>query len=129
MTVQIPDAITVIAQLSDGGVATCIQSGVAHFGQDRIEIFGAEGTLAIVGGKLLGAKAGAEGLAPLHIPSEFETGPTPEEDFVRMLRGEIEQASVSFRDGARNLEFLEAAHRSATVGAWVDLPLDQSPMD
>jgi len=124
ITIEMPDAITVIAEMGGGPVITCVQTGVALFGQERIEIFGEEGTLVYPArGDLLGARKGEEGLRPLTIPGEFEDSLQVEEDFVRLVRGEIAEAGLTFYDGVKNIEFLEAAHRSAVEGRWVELPL------
>lgn len=124
ITVEMPDALTVVAEMPDGAMVTCIQSGVAMFGQERIEIFGEEGTLVYPAqGELLGARKGDQALAPLPIPDEYQDTWHVERDFVALVRGDVESAGLSFHDGVRNIEFLEAAHFSAAEGRWVDLPL------
>ena len=122
--VEMPDAFTVIGEMEDGSVVTCIQSGVALFGSDRIEIFGEEGTVSVpLHGELLGARKGDEQLAPLPVPAEYENSWHVEEDFIRLVRGEIAEAEITFHDGVKNIELLEASHRSLVEECWVDLPL------
>ena len=122
--VEMPDALTVIAEMPGGAAVTCIQSGVTLFGEERIEIYGEEGTLVYPRrGDLLGAHRGDDGLAPLPVPAEYEETWHTEEDFVRLVRGEDVGGSETFHDGVRNMEFLEASALSLARGGWVDLPL------
>ncbi len=122
--VEMPDAATVIAEMAGGTVVTCAQSGAALFGQDRIEIYGEEGTLVVpLRGELLGARKGDDALAALDVPAEYEGAWAVEEEFVRLVRGEIDEPELSFADGVKNIEVLEAAHRSMAEECWIDLPL------
>ena len=57
------------------------------------------------------------------IPAQYEEAWHVEEEFVRLVRGEIEEGSLSFDDGVKNIEFLEACHTSVTEGQWIALPL------
>ena len=124
ISVELPDAITVIAQMDEGVVVTCIQSGVAHFGQEQIEIYGDEGTLICSPqGDLLGAQRGDEALAPLTVPVEYLDTWHVEEDFIRLVRGEITEGNLTFYDGVKNVEYLEASYLSSVEGRWVELPL------
>ena len=124
LPIELPDAITVIAQMDGGVVVTCIQSGVAHFGQERIEIYGEEGTLICSPqGDLIGARRGDEALGPLTVPEEYLDSWHVEEDFVRLVRGEITEGDLTFFDGVKNVEYLEASHLSSVEGRWVELPL------
>lgn len=123
--INMPDSITVIAEMELGAVVTCVQSGVALFGEDRVEIFGEKGTLVYFPERdeLLGGQLGDTDLSPMPVPSELVEGWHVEEGFVRLVRGEIDHASPSYLDGVKNIEFLEASHLSAIKGGWVDLPL------
>ena len=122
--VEMPDALTVIAEMPGGATVTCIQSGVTLFAEERIEIYGEEGTLVYPRrGELVGARKGDEGLAPLPVPAELEVTWHAEEDFVRLLRGADVGGHETFQDGVRNIEFLEASALSVARGGWVDLPL------
>ena len=42
---------------------------------------------------------------------------------MRLVRGEDVGEHDTFRDGVKNMEFLEASALSLTQGGWVDLPL------
>ena len=124
MSIELPDAITVIAQMDGGLVVTCIQSGVAHFGQERIEIYGEEGTLICSPqGDLMGAQRGDEALGLLTVPEDYLDSWHVEEDFVRLVTGEITEGDLTFYDGVKNVEYLEASHLSSVEGRWVELPL------
>ena len=122
--IEMPDALTVIAEMPGGATVTCIQSGVTLFGEERIEIYGEEGTLVYPRrGELLGARRGDEELAPLPVPAGYEETWHAEEDFVRLVCGEEVAGHETFWDGVKNMEFLEASALSLARGGWVDLPL------
>ena len=124
ITVGTPESVTAIAEMRSGAHVTSIQTGVAHFGEDRIEIYGDEGTLVCgpSGVNLTGGRRGEDGLKPIEVPNEYRDEWSVESDFVRMVRGEIEQMFLSFEDGVRNMEYLDACYRSAHEGRWVDFP-------
>ena len=123
ITVGTPEAVTAIAEMHSGAHVTSIQSGVVHFGEDRIEIYGDEGTLICgpSGVNLTGARKDAQGLEPIDVPSEYRDEWSVESDFVRMIRGEIDTMFLSFADGVANMAYLDACYRSARDGRWVDL--------
>ena len=125
LTIDMPDAITAIAEVDNGAVATCVQSGVAHFGRNRMEVYGDQGTIVYYADndEIVGAQKGDSGLGALAIPPELEETWQVEVDFIRLVRGEIEEAHPNFAEGVKNTEFLEAAHISAQEGRWVNLPL------
>jgi predicted dehydrogenase len=120
--VRMPEAITAIAEMASGASITSVQSGVAHFGDDRTEVYGDEGTLVLKGARLLGGRRGDKELAPLALPAEFAGSTGAEEDFIRLLRGEIDTMALTFADGVKNIEYIEACGRSASEGRWVELP-------
>ncbi len=122
--VEMPDAVTSVAEMVGGTVVTCVQSGAALFGDDRIEIYGEEGTLVVpLHGDLRGGQKGDDALAVLEVPSEYQGSWAVEEEFVRLVRGEIDEPELSFYAGVKNIEVLEATHRSMTEECWIDLPL------
>ena len=124
IAVEMPDAITVVAEMPSGAVVTCMQSGVAHFGDERIEIYGERGTLVYSrDAGLVGGRVGDEALAELAIPDGFVDTWRAEEEFIALVRGEIEEppGGITFGDGVKNVEFLEATHRSAIAGSWAGL--------
>lgn len=122
--IEMPDALTVVAEMPEGATVTCVQSGVTLFGEERIEIYGEEGTLVYPRrGELMGARRGDDELAPLPVPAGYEETWHAEEDFVRLVRGEEVAGHETFWDGVKNMEFLEASALSLARGGWVDLPL------
>jgi predicted dehydrogenase len=74
------------------------------------------------GDSLAGAKAGDTELVPLAIPPEFDNPWRVEEEFVQLVRGEVEEPSFTFDDGVVNMEYLEAAYYAAIEGRRVALP-------
>jgi len=125
--VEMPDAITVIAEMPGGATVTCVQSGVAHFGDERIDIYGDEGTITYSrDAGLQGARVGDDALAGMVVPDDFVDQWKAEEEFISLVRGEIDAppGGISFRDGLKNIEFLEAANRSVVAGGWVTLSAD-----
>ncbi len=122
--IEMPDSLTVVAEMAEDVTIACIQSGVTLFGEERIEVYGEEGTLVYPRrGDLLGARKGDKELTPLPTPPEHEETWHAEEDFVRLLRGEDVAGNETFYDGVKNMEFLEASSLSLALGGWVGLPL------
>ena len=58
----------------------------------------------------------------LFVPAEYEGAWAVEEEFVRLVRGEIDEPELSIADGVKNIEYLDACHRSAAEGQWVAMP-------
>jgi predicted dehydrogenase len=126
LEIELPDAITVIAEMAGGPVVTCIQSGVALFGNERIEIFGEDGTLVCPAqGELLAGRKGDKALSALPVPEGYKDYWHVEEDFIRLVRGEDVPQSLTFADGVKNIELLEASHVSVVEGRWVGLALPE----
>jgi predicted dehydrogenase len=73
------------------------------------------------GDVILAGKAGEEALTPMSIPPEFDAGWQAEAEFVSLCLGEIDEASFTFWDGVKNMDYLEAAYKSATEGRWVEV--------
>lgn len=119
-----PDEVTVIAETTGGAVVQNLVNYSAYFVDPRIELYGESGTLVYRsrGDTILGAKAGEDELKPLPIPAEFDSPWQIEEEFVRLVRGEIDQPSFTFWDGVKNMQYLEAAYYAATEGRRVELP-------
>ena len=125
VTVPMPEAVSAIAEMESGASVLSVQSGLTFFGEDRIEIYGDEGTLVYTanGDRLLGGRKGDTELAPLEAPAELTDAWTVERDFIRMVQGEIPNMFLTFADGVKNMEYLDACHRSARDGQWVTMPL------
>lgn len=125
IAVELPDAINVTAELENGALVTCLVSGVARFGESRVEIYGDRGTLVyqLRGDVILGAQLGDEALQVLDVPPDLEETWQVEADFIRLVRGELDEAHPTFYEGVRYTEFTEAAMLAAQQGRWVELPL------
>ena len=119
-----PDEITVIAATTSGVVALNLVNYSVYFADTRVELYGSEGTVVYrsKGDTILAGRVGDEQLQPMPIPPEHDNPWRIEEEFVRLVRGEIEQPSFSFADGVKNMEYLEAAYYAAVDGRRVDLP-------
>lgn len=119
-----PDAVSVLAETASGAVALNLLNYSVHFATSRIELYGSEGTVVYFqrGDMILAARAGDEALQQTPIPPEYDSPWKVEEEFVRLIRGEIEQPSFTFLNGVKNMEYLEAAYYAATEGRRVTLP-------
>jgi predicted dehydrogenase len=122
--VPFPDEATVVAETERHVVAMVLMNYAAHFASSRIELYGSEGTLVYSqrGDTIIGGRAGESELKPMPIPAEYDNPWLVEDEFIRLVRGEIEQPSFTFRDGVRGMEYLEAAYYAATEGRRVALP-------
>ena len=123
--IELPDAVNVVAEMESGAIVTILQSGVAPFGQSRVEIFGDRGTLSYLvrGDGIQGGRVGEANLQPFTIPPELEETWQVEADFIRLVRGELEEGHPSFHEGVAYTELSEATMLSAREGRWVSLPL------
>lgn len=119
-----PDEASVIADTTSGAVALNVLNWSVHFSDSRIELYGEQGTVVYHqrGDVIRTARAGDEGLQQVPIPDEFDNPWQVEAEFLRLIRGEIEEPSLTFWDGVKNMEYLEAAYYSATEGRRVELP-------
>jgi predicted dehydrogenase len=119
-----PDEVTAISEHPNGVVVTNVLNWAAHFAASRVELYGSEGTIVNFqrGDLVMAARKGEEQLATLPIPPEHDGLWLVEDEFVRLCRGEIDEPSFTFRDGVKNMEYLEACYYSAVEGRWVDLP-------
>jgi predicted dehydrogenase len=119
-----PDEVTVIAQTAGGAVAMNVVNYSVHFGETRVELYGSEGTVIYRarGDVILAARAGEAELREASIPTEHDRPWRVEEEFVQLVRGEIEKPSFTLLDGVRNMEYLEAAYYAATEGRRVEIP-------
>jgi predicted dehydrogenase len=119
-----PDAVSVLAETESGAAALNLLNYSVHFADSRIELYGSEGTVVYRqrGDAILTARAGDEALQPAPIPEEYDSAWQVEEEFVRLIRGEIDEPSFTFWSGVKNMEYLEAAYYAATEGRRVNLP-------
>jgi hypothetical protein len=118
-----PDAVTVVAETTGGATMINMLNYSVHFADSRIELFGEGGTLVYRqrGDAIAGAHVGDAELHALPIPAEYDNPWQVEEEFARLVRGEIDEPSFSFTDGVVNMEYLEAAYYAGTEGRRVTL--------
>jgi predicted dehydrogenase len=118
-----PEEVTAISESENGVLVTNVLNWAARFGESRIELYGENGTVVYKqrGDVLLAGQAGDEGLKELPIPPEHDSPWLVEEEFVRLVIGEISQPSFRFEDGVKNMEYLQAVYNSAIEGGWVNI--------
>jgi predicted dehydrogenase len=123
--VDIPDSVSVLAEMASGATAVYHLSGVArHAGPGGMEVYGRAGTLHYdLDRTLRGAWAGDHELQEIPIPPEKAYDWHVEEDFIAAIRGERPVRLTTFADGVKYMDFTEAVHRSAQTGQRVRLPL------
>ena len=86
--VQIPEHLTVLADMACGAQATFSISNVTGLVPAREALlYGSEGTLRFSGGKLYGARRGDEALAEIAIAAQEQGSWRVEEEFVNAIRG------------------------------------------
>jgi predicted dehydrogenase len=119
-----PEEVTVVAETESGAVAMNVLNWASRFGESRIELYGADGTIVYSqrGDLVMAARTGDEKLQPIEIPAEHDDPWRVEAEFVSLIRGEANEPSFSFADGVKNMEYLEAAYVSANEGRWVQMP-------
>jgi predicted dehydrogenase len=126
-----PEECTAISETEGGALQMNVLNWAARFAQSRIELYGDQGTIVYQqrGDAILAAHQSdpstgsgqSEALEPLAIPSEYDSPWLVEEEFVRLVRGEIDEPSFTFWDGVKNMEYLKAVYVSATEGRWADV--------
>jgi predicted dehydrogenase len=124
--VEIPDALHVLAEWTDGARGLYHLSNVAHFGAGmQIRLYGSEGTLQVEFGdeeRLLGGRRGDAGLRSLAIPDELAGRWRVEEEFIGAIRGREPVRFTDFATGVRYMEFTAAVARSLAARQPQDLP-------
>jgi predicted dehydrogenase len=122
--VPFPDEVTVIAETERRVVAMVVLDYAVHFASSRIELYGSRGTAVYYqqGDVIMVAQSGEKQLQQMTIPEEYDNPWRIEEEFVRLIRDEIEEPSFTFRDGVHNMEYLEAAYYASVEGRRVALP-------
>ncbi len=126
VAVDIADSLGIVASTRTGALAVFHFSGAVHFGgENRIELYGSEGTLIyqVSTHQIQGARAGESTLHPIEIPGELVREWRAEADFIDAIRTGS-PVSPDFEEGLRYVEFTEAVYRSARSGAKVSLPLE-----
>jgi len=124
--VDVADSLGIVGTLRNGGLAVFHFSGVAyHGGENRIELYGSQGTLIyyISSHRILGARAGERELQPIEIPPDLVREWRAEADFVDAIRTGS-PVSPDFEEGLQYIAFTEAVYRSARTGKAIALPLE-----
>jgi predicted dehydrogenase len=118
------DTAQVLLRMSSGAIATIQLSSAVHHPSRRVILYGSDGTIVLGGdGRVLLAR-GSGGLAEI-LPASTNDGAFP--DLARRVREHIEAGPTgkadaphpTFADGLRVQEVMDAAYRSAEVGAAV----------
>ncbi len=128
VAVDVADSVGIVGALRNGALAVFHFSGTAHFGgENRIELYGSEGTLVypVASHQVMGARAGERELRPIEIPASLVREWRAEADFIDAIRTGS-PVSPDFEEGLRYVEFTEAVYRSARTGRAITLPLEAS---
>lgn len=130
--VDADDNFAVLLRFANNALGSVHVSATAgHEGDEQITLSGAEGTLILRDGVLLGARRGDFSLNELPIPDRLLGGLVPGGHFLvqpttLLLRAwgqairEGIPASPSFADGVKTQEILDGALRSSQQGRWID---------
>ncbi|MBX3053410.1 MAG: Gfo/Idh/MocA family oxidoreductase [Caldilineaceae bacterium] len=120
--VRIPDHIDILADLACGASAHIQVSSVTGLaGSPSATLYGSEGTLRFVDGKLLGGKRGDSGLTEIDIPASEAGAWRVEEEFVNAIRGQESITHTDFLTGVKYMEFTEAVNISLAEGRSIAL--------
>ena len=113
-----PDAVTVVAETTGGAEMINVLNYSVYFGDSRVELYGDQGTVVYRqrGDAIVGGHVGDDAPRPMPIPPEHDNPWRVEEEFVRLVRGEIAEPGFTFADGIANMEYLEAAYYAGVEG-------------
>lgn len=127
--VERPDTLSVVAELTNGALATITCSGVAGLADSAngFQIYGTGGTIRYLaeGGynTILAGKTGDKALQQIPIPAEERREWTAEVDFIEAIRAGRRTVEPTFSDGLQYMETTEAIFRSIEQGKTIELPL------
>lgn len=120
--VRIPDHIDILADLACGAQAHIQVSSVTGLaGSPSATLYGSEGTLRFMDGKLYGARRGEMALAEIDIPASEAGAWRVEAEFVNAIRGQEVITHTDFLSGVKYMEFTEAVNISLAEGRSVAL--------
>ncbi len=125
VAVDIADSLGIVGSLRNGGLGVFHFSGsVHHPGENRIELYGSQGSLVypVATHRILAARAGEGDLKPLDIPADLVREWRAEAEFVDAIRTGT-PVTPDFEEGLRYMEFTEAVYRSARTRQAIALPL------
>jgi len=123
--VNIPDHVSIIAELANGAMANMQFSAVTGLSSGNgVWIYGSEGTLHVDGAQnVYGGKRGDDKLSEIENPEAGRAYWRVEEEFCNAIRGQEKITRTPFEVGLHYMEFTEAVTRSAQTGQAVALPL------
>jgi predicted dehydrogenase len=122
--VRLPDVVHVFGEWPGGLAGALTWSGVSsHPPDERLELYGSEGTLVYVFGedRILFGKRGSPALREIPIPKAQRGVWTVERDFFEAVAGRQPSPEPSFETGVRYMAIIDAIHRSAREGVRIDL--------
>jgi len=126
VAVDVADSVGIVGAMRNGALAVFHFSGSVHFGgENRIELYGSEGTLTyeVATHRIRGGRAGDREPRPIEIPSDLVREWLAEAEFIEAIRTGS-PVSPDFEEGLRYMEFTEAVYRSARSGMTISLPLE-----
>lgn len=125
------DCYTLLLEFEGGATGLVEAFGGSKVRQERIEAYGSEDCLAVIGGWRFGRLNPAGGIDEMEIPADLRLTPTPQAPLlapfrvkVAMLREAILHggpASPTFAEALEVQRVLDAARKSDRVGRWVDI--------
>lgn len=111
-SVEIPEHLVVVADMSCGAQATFVLSTVSrHVQVNQIMLCGTEGSLLFAKGVLSGAR-GEDEFYEIPIPPQESGVWRVEEEFIAAIRGDEKITHTTFEDGVKYMEFTDAVARS-----------------
>ena len=129
--VERPDTLSVVAELTNGALATITCSGVAGLADSAngFQLYGTDGTIRYLaeGGynTILAGKTGDKALQQISIPADERREWTAEVDFIEAIRAGRPTVEPTFTDGLQYMEATEAIFRAIESGKTVELPLSE----
>ena len=123
--VIIPDLLTVLCSFANGAEGVLEFSGVdAHASGDRLEIYGALGTLTydFTSDIVQAGRIGDRALHVVDVPPDIEGGWHVEEDFIAAVKskGRV-RPRPNFEEGVRYMRVVQAVADSRARNEWVEI--------
>ncbi len=121
--VQIPEHLTIVADMACGAQATFSLSSVTGLMPAlEMRLFGSRGTLRFTADKLYGGQQGDESLQEIVVPKQERGRWRVEEEFINAIHGRETIRLTPFETGVKYMEFTEAVARSMAQGRAIPLP-------
>ena len=120
---DIPNHLDVIAEMACGAqMHMQLSQATGTGGSTEALLFGSEGSLKFVDGKLYGAGRGEERFSEIAIPEDQKGFWRVEKEFIEAIRGGPPVTLTDFMTGVRYMEFTDAVTLSMRTGASVPVP-------